>query len=286
MKYGNIHTPTPRDLARKIALDILSWQYQMSGKMGNALKANRVQFLYFHHVFQDEEDAFRGLIAKIALSHQFIGYSEAVNRILKKEFDRPYIAVSFDDGIKNCLQASRIMDEYGVKGCFFVCPPILGERNEVKLAAFSKQLEMPPLDYLDWDDVGDLLKRGHEVGGHTVTHANLANASSAQLSDEIGGSYEMLKRKNSDIVHFAWPFGRFSHFSPTAAKAVFDCGYKSCASAERGCHVAGVEDARRLCIRRDSTIASWPVKHVNYFMAKNLERAAGGSETWPDGWTV
>lgn len=286
-KHDNIYKITPRGLARRVALDLFSYNYKITGRIEKALKVNRVQFVYFHHVFQSEENAFRGLISEIAANHQYISYSEGVDRVLKGRFDRPYVAISFDDGIKNCIQASKIMDEYGVKGCFFVCPSIVSELDEVKLAAFSKKVGMPPLQYLDWDDVNDLLKRGHEVGGHTMTHINLAEASKDRIAEEVGGSYELLRRKcGNGITHFAWPFGRFFHFSAGAAKVVFDSGYGSCASAERGCHVLGAGDARKLCIRRDSTLALWPMRHIYYFMARNLERSGGASETWPCDWSV
>lgn len=280
--YGTIHKRTPRSFARRIVLDLLSIYYALSGKTRRALKKNRVQFLYFHHVFRDEEKPFRNMLAELARHHQFLGYSEAVEKIVSGKIDKPYLCVSFDDGIDNCLQASKIMDDLSIKGCFFVCPPMLDEKDPEKLAAFSHTIAMPPLKYLSWQDVNDMLKRGHEIGGHTMTHFNLGEASASHLADEVGGSYESLRKVLTGKIHFAWPFGMFKHFSAAAGKAVFDYGYATCASAERGCHMNRIEDRRNLCLRRDHVLAVWPIRHLNYFMARNVERARTVSGTWPE----
>ncbi|MBI3793123.1 MAG: polysaccharide deacetylase family protein [Nitrospinae bacterium] len=282
--YGDIAKVTPRGIARHAALDALSFYSLMTGKMKTALRSNRVQFLYFHHVFKDEEESFGKLLSELSNSHRFISYSQGVERILSGNIDAPYLTVSFDDGIGNCLRASQIMDEFGIKGCFFVCPAIIGERNPEKIAAFSKNIVMPALKYLDWDDINTMVRNGHEIGGHTLNHLNLAQLSGQMLVDEIGGSYEALKARLGGVAHFAWPFGRFAHFSPQAARVVFDGGYQSCASAERGCHTVKIENARDLCIRRDSILAKTPPSHVYYFFAKNYSNSFLNPGGWPSEW--
>ena len=86
--------------------------------------------------------------------------------------------------------------------------------------------------------------------------------------------------------HFAWPFGYFDAFSGEAARMVFEAGFESCASNERGCHFPGrgPVSPEELCLRRDHTIAAWPRRHVSYFMARNAQRADVSMGSWPDGW--
>ena len=55
------------------------------------LNKPRVQFLYIHHVFKDEENKLNYLMKRLALNHTFISYSEGIKRILTREIDRPYI---------------------------------------------------------------------------------------------------------------------------------------------------------------------------------------------------
>jgi len=283
-QFSDVNRISLRSIARHAVLDALSIYSRTSGKMDQSLRANRVQFLYFHHVFRDEEENFRKLLSTFSKTHCFISYSEGVERIRSGNIDKPYLTVSFDDGIKNCMRATNIMDELGIKGCFFVCPGVVGEHDPVKIAAFTKTIGMPPIDYLDWDDIEVMLKNGHEIGGHTMSHSNLALDSREKLEEEIGGSYDVLVRELGSVAHFAWPFGRFSNFSAGAAEVVFGCGYKTCASAERGCHAKKVENPHNFCIRRDHILPSWPLSHIQYLLAQNYQVAGNENGSWPKGW--
>ena len=64
------------------------------------LKKPRIQFLYIHHVFKDELKNFDILLKSLSAHHEFISYSEGVDKLLKGEIDKPYIIISSDDGLK------------------------------------------------------------------------------------------------------------------------------------------------------------------------------------------
>ena len=72
----------------------------VTGRMEPLLKKNRIQFLHLHNVFADEETAFRNFLQRLSQEHEFIGYSEAVERIRNGTINRPYLSLSFDDGFK------------------------------------------------------------------------------------------------------------------------------------------------------------------------------------------
>jgi peptidoglycan/xylan/chitin deacetylase (PgdA/CDA1 family) len=238
-----------------------------------------------HNVFKDEQDSFRRLLQVLSYGHHFISYSEAVERIWSGNIDGSYITFSFDDGLKTCLDAARIMNEFGAKACFFLCPSMIGETDYDKIKAFcSQRLYTLPIEFLSWNDVELLLEDGHEVGGHTVNHPNLARLSPVQAQTETAESFTLLSKQVGRIEHFAWPYGRFSHFGPTQAKLVFEAGFQSCASGERGCHVAPQEQKSQLCLRRDHILAGWPLDHIYYFMARNSQVASAQTNEWPEGW--
>jgi peptidoglycan/xylan/chitin deacetylase (PgdA/CDA1 family) len=285
-RYEQIRSSDFRSLLRHIALSTLGTSYRVTGTMASALSKDRVQFLYMHHVFGDEEDSFRNLLGRLSLGHRLVSYSEAVDRVLSGDIDGPYVAISFDDGLKNSLRAARILGEFGATACFFLSPTIIGETDHRKIEEFcSQRLGIPPTEFLSWDDVETLLKEGHEVGSHTMTHPDLARLSVQQVQDEVEGSFEVLTERTGDISHFSWPYGRFLHFSPAAAGIVFRTGFKSCASAERGCHVTHSEmQERDLCIRRDHVVAGWPIDHTLYFMARSGRTASMRHDRWPPGW--
>jgi peptidoglycan/xylan/chitin deacetylase (PgdA/CDA1 family) len=275
-----------RGLLRHYLLSVLASYYQAVGRVPQVLRRNRVQFLYLHHINDDEKDAFRNLLRTLAQEHCFISYTAATAMITDGNIDQPYITFSFDDGFKSCLQAAKIMEEFGAKACFFICPSIVGETNPIKISEFcSQRLRTTPSEFLSWDDIGSLIEAGHEIGGHTLTHPNLASLSTSEVRTEVAESYEILRKRVGEIEHFAWPLGRFSHFSPIAAQIVNDTGYATCASAERGCHIAAIgADIRELCIRRDHIIAHWPLEHILYFLAKSSLKSHVENNRWPVSW--
>ena len=286
-KYDQVRLVNPRTILRHSALSMLATFSRASGQMSSSLNRNRVQFLYLHHIFEDEEDSFRKLLQVLSQGHFFISYSEAVNRILGGNIDQPYISFSFDDGLKSCLRAAEIMNDFEAKACFFLCGSMVGETDYHQVKEFCLQrLFLPPVKLLSWDDVDTLLKAGHEIGSHTMTHPNLAQLSAEQTQREVSDSFQLLTERVGGVIPFSWPFGRFSHFSPTASRIVFETGYQSCASAERGCHVVQPETGLTgLCIKRDHVVAKWPVDHTLYFMARSGQRASIQSNLWPEKWS-
>ena len=76
------NTKTFRSLLRHFALSGLS----LKNKLGNGqktLKKPRVQFLYIHHVFDDELKKFDELLKFLSSTHTFITYNEAVDKRLE-----------------------------------------------------------------------------------------------------------------------------------------------------------------------------------------------------------
>ena len=270
-------------IARHWTLSGLAGLYRATGQLSALLSKPRVQFLYMHWVFEDQKTALRNLLDSLSREHRFISYSQAVNKILTGEIDAPYVSLSFDDGLKSCFDVSSILREFGISACYFICPSIIGDGNFDNIRRFcAERIHMPPVQIMSWTDVTALLDQGHEVGSHTLNHSNLAAVSSNQVHDEICGSFDAIRQKIGAPKHFSWPFGRFFHFTREAARTVFEAGYESCASAERGCHEAAKIDRSSLCLRRDHVKVTWPQQHVRYFLAKNAQRMTTAGNRWPE----
>lgn len=266
---------TLRYYARAAALDALAWKGALTGRLTQGLSQARVQVLLLHHLFADQIAPFRKLLRVLAERHTFISYSEAAQRVLTGQIDKPYITFSVDDGFKNNVRLADILSEHGASACFFLCPSIVGESDVRKIRSFcTERLHFGLVEFLNWQDVELLLRHGHEIGSHTLNHRNLAGCSLPEAHNEIMQSRTDLQARCGAVRHFAWPYGRARHFNRAARRLVFEAGYESCASGERGAHQNRCPETEvsQLCLRRDHIIGCWNTKHVLYLLARNALR--------------
>ena len=267
-------------------MDVLGAASPLRPGHTRALARPRVHFIYSHHVFDDEAAGYQGMIRWLRELLEFVTYSEGCARLREGRIDRPYGTVSFDDGLKNNLRAARMLSEQGVRACFFVCPAFVGATDTPTLERFGRALNAPPCEVMNWDELGELLAMGHEVGGHTMNHVNLGAVEPGVAQEEIVRCREVLVSRLGPAAgeHFAWPYGTFGHITAAAARAVFDCGFRTCTSAMRGAHGPELKGLERVCLRRDHVLARWPRAHVRHFMAESARRMGPGSADWPAEW--
>lgn len=270
-----------RNHVRNLVLEFLSLRISENDEL---FKKPRIQFLYIHHIFKDEEKSLIRLIETLGRNHRFISYSDALKKILTRQISEPAIVFSSDDGLKNNLSAARIFSSYNISACFFVNPSIIGESRNKMIEEFCRErLHFPPVEFMGWEEIHQLQQMGHEIGSHTMSHINVAQTPANQLKDEIYRSYLILNERCGGVHHFAYPYGRFFHFSEEGRRMVFDAGFESCCSAERGCHVNHSKSINRedLLIRRDHVILDWKLKHILYFLAVNANKAGDRNNLYP-----
>ena len=284
-RYSHLASLRGRDL-RSCFRDVALWGLQFKERLLGgkaALATPRVQMLFIHHIFEDEAASFDRLLGELAKTHIFISYSEAVRRILAGDNNEPCISFSSDDGVKNNLLAAKILEKHDAKACFFINPDSIGLTDFSTVESFCRdRLEIPPVEFLDWDDVNALQARGHEIGAHTMGHINVAEIPIEAFREDLEYSREVLQSRCGAAIHFAYPYGRYFHFNPAAMAAVFDAGFESCASAERGCHTCEAPVAKdQLFLRRDQIVAAWPLAHNMYFIRRHARQRQLASDQWP-----
>lgn len=130
---------------------------------------------------------------------EFVSLTDYVNSLhLPYRLRAKQMAITFDDGWRDNHEfALPILQSLGLTATFYV---VTGEMQGVDAA---KRMSVRALQ--------DLANAGMEIGGHSVTHPNLATLSLERLQSELGDC----KRKLQDdlgieVRHFAYPGGRFN----------------------------------------------------------------------------
>jgi peptidoglycan/xylan/chitin deacetylase (PgdA/CDA1 family) len=145
---------------------------------------------------------------------------------LPPESDRAMaIVMTFDDGFESFYtSALPRLQKYGFKTTVFPVAGYLGQR--------STWDTLPPQVHLTKEQVREIAVMGHEIGSHTVTHANLTLLSDADLSSELSRSKSILEDiTGKPVTSLSFPFGRWNQRVWQAARAA---GYTAATSYAGG----------------------------------------------------
>jgi peptidoglycan/xylan/chitin deacetylase (PgdA/CDA1 family) len=226
-----------------------------------------VRILVYHWVHDHEREGFARQLAALAREFEPVSLTEAVERLQTGRVRGRELAITFDDGFRSGLvNAAPLLAEHGFRACYFLVTELVSAPRERVERISRDNLHLArPLELLDWDEVERLVELGHEVGSHTRTHRNLVALSHKELEEEVAGSRAELERRLGRApAHFAAPYGDRGRFSSAVSAAVRAAGYETCLTAQRGRNVPGVD---LYALRRDNLVASWPVRHLRYFLA-------------------
>ncbi len=140
------------------------------------------------------------------------------------------VALTFDDCYRDNLAAAHVLAEHGLPACFFIPTRYVGTNH-----VFEWDKSLPRLTNLDWDDVRKLAQLGHEIGSHTVTHADLGVIDPAEARRELIDSRHTLQEQLQRPVRwFAYPYGARGNFRTEYLPLVHEAGYEACFSAYSG----------------------------------------------------
>lgn len=117
------------------------------------------------------------------------------------------VSLTFDDGASSQLAALPIMNAYRFKGTFYINSGFTDGEG-----------------FMTRDDLNRLSSKGHEIGGHTVSHPDLQSASFDEVKREVCTDRNTLLSWGFNVRSFAYPF---ASFNADTEKAVQECGYNS-----------------------------------------------------------
>jgi peptidoglycan/xylan/chitin deacetylase (PgdA/CDA1 family) len=128
------------------------------------------------------------------------------------------IAITFDDGFRDCLRhAAPVMARLGMRATMFVVAGRMGGRSGWMA---SDGVDLP---LLTGTEVLELEQAGVKCESHALTHTRLSTLGTAELSEELARSRDVLEQHLGHAVrHLAYPFG---DFDDRVCAVAADCGY-------------------------------------------------------------
>jgi peptidoglycan/xylan/chitin deacetylase (PgdA/CDA1 family) len=174
---------------------------------------------------------------------------------------RTQLTLTFDDGYASWHESvAPLLDERGLPAVFFVSSGLVGLRgSEAREFARSRLRRTRELELIGARELEDLARHPlFEVGGHTVTHADLGRITAPDIARaEIAGDRARLEdRLGARVRWFAYPFGNHANVSPAARSLVEELGMAAAFTLIPGWWEPGKGD--RYLIGRDGIDPSLP----------------------------
>ncbi|MDJ0315373.1 polysaccharide deacetylase family protein [Arthrobacter sp. H35-D1] len=117
------------------------------------------------------------------------------------------VTLSFDDGNADQMNAASIMKTNGLQGTFYVTSGFTNHPGYMTLA-----------------DLQTLAADGNEIGGHTVTHPDLATLADDEAARQVCNDRVNLSNWGFRVTNFAYPFASLTSSTKTIVE---NCGYNS-----------------------------------------------------------
>jgi len=145
------------------------------------------------------------------------------------QFKDAAVTITFDDGIRSHFTtAVPMLNERSLKGSFYVVTNFIGK-------GFTP----------GWDTLNEVARQGHEIGSHSMNHANMSNLAAYpkfadSLRKELSDSRDIINRNipSQKCESFCWPGGAVSPLAIDIAKRY----YLACRASGNLLNYAGVQD--------------------------------------------
>lgn len=190
---------------------------------------------------------------------------------------KPGLILTFDDGLRsNYSFAAPLLERYCLRGWFFIpCAFIGQDENSSKWAnehRVTYEQEAPDRISMSWDELADLIKRGHVIGSHTVNHQRMFDDVPEKIiNEEIHDSKRILEEKlNRPIRSFCWVGGELNTYNPLAMAEVRKAGYSFSFMAFSSPIQA---DTHPLMIYRTHVDSSWNLDMLRYQLSGVMDFA-------------
>lgn len=174
---------------------------------------------------------------------------------------RTQLTLTFDDGYASWHEAvAPLLEERRLPAVFFVSSGLVGlQGREAREFARNRLRRTRELTFIGVRELEDLARHAlFEVGGHTVTHADLGRVTDpATARAEVAGDQVRLEDwLGAPVRWFAYPFGAPGNVSSTARSVVEEVGISAAFTLTPGWWEPSNGD--RFLIGRDGVDPSLP----------------------------
>jgi peptidoglycan/xylan/chitin deacetylase (PgdA/CDA1 family) len=189
------------------------------------------------------------------------------------------LAVTFDDAFASVHTLGYpILDSLGLPGTVFAPTVFMSGRQVLKWRGIDHWLETgrtQELQGMSWEDLGQLLQVGWEIGSHTRTHPRLTILGEVALTAELAESrQEVLDHLGVRCDTIAYPYGDVDHRVASAAQRT---GYL--AGAALGHRLAALGPMRRPRVGVYHRDPMWRFR----LKVNRTVRSVRASSLWPGG---
>ncbi|MCK9510674.1 MAG: polysaccharide deacetylase family protein [Pigmentiphaga sp.] len=160
---------------------------------------------------------------------------------------RPYLAgerqgrvvgITFDDGFASAQRhVLPILRETGFTATNYLVAGHAGQTN-----FWDAANGVPPMALMTEAQIAEWAAAGHEVGSHTMDHADLSTLEPDAAREQIATSRQRLEALTGErVTAFCYPYG---HFKPEHAEMAREAGYLDATTTARGRVHAGADPWR------------------------------------------
>lgn len=219
-----------------------------------SLEKPQRRFAILHEVLPNEQSALHALIHRL------------------NEVSTLDVTLTFDDGFRS--SAETIASLQNKKVLFFICPEFIERATRGGWEDFFSSRLLRKEDPTDptlrdavrpasWDELRSLVRLGHTIGSHTMTHARLSRLRSRrELEHEIRASADIIEDKlQVPVESLSYPFGDVASIGPDALELIRQ-RYRYCYSGVRGNNT----DESAFLRWRDTTHLYWPMEYNEFLL--------------------
>ena len=134
------------------------------------------------------------------------------------------------------------------------CGKLAGLAQEAFVQSLENELDAKIPDdcqswMMSWDQIRGLLRAGHILGSHTISHPNMAHIGESEMREELSTSKRRLENELSQrVTHFSYPCPALQpHWSDATVEKTREAGYTTAVTTTGG---LVRRDDNPLCLRR------------------------------------